>query len=125
MPRKLVKRFTMEELARIVQMPSGAKLALELSAQLAKYNCVFAFILQDFAQIAHIEVSTLLNNTRQWLITRHDDAKEFKEFAARIQLPDGMRDSVENSPSHSTCRRTNATRQPAISVAPQSRRSPA
>ncbi|OAM91918.1 hypothetical protein AW736_26420 [Termitidicoccus mucosus] len=99
MPRKLVKRFTMEELARIVQMPGGAKLALELSAQLAKYNCVFAFILQDFAQIAHIEgVSTLLNNTRQWLITRHDDAKEFKEFAARIQLPDGMRDSVEKLP---------------------------
>lgn len=95
MPRSLRKRFTMEELARLVQMPGGAKLALELAAQLAKYNCVFCFILQDFPQIAHIEgISSLLNNTRQWLILRHDDVKEFGLFADRILLPESMREAV-------------------------------
>jgi hypothetical protein len=99
MPRALRKRFTMEELARLVQMPGGAKLALELSAQLAKYNCVFCFILQDFAQIAHLEgISSLLNNTRQWLIFRHDDAKELATFSERIQLPESMRDAVTKFP---------------------------
>jgi hypothetical protein len=99
MPRSLRKRFTMEELARLVQMPGGAKLALELAAQLAKYNCVFAFILQDFQQIAHIEgVGSLLNNTRQWLILRHDDAKELGAFADRILLPETMRDAVGKYP---------------------------
>ena len=99
MPRDLRKRFTMEELARLIQMPGGAKLALELSAQLAKYNCVFAFILQDFAQIAHIEgISSLLNNTRQWLILRHDDMKELALFADRILLPESMRDAVGKYP---------------------------
>ena len=89
----------MEELARLVQMPGGAKLALELSAQLAKYNCVFAFILQDFAQIAHIEgISSLLNNTRQWLILRHDDAKELGLFSDRILLPESMREAVGKYP---------------------------
>lgn len=99
MPRSLRKRFTMEELARLVQMPGGAKLALELAAQLAKYNCVFAFILQDFAQIAHIEgISSLLNNTRQWLILRHDDVKELALFSDRILLPESMREAVGKYP---------------------------
>jgi hypothetical protein len=99
MPRSLRKRFTMEELARLVQMPGGAKLTLELSAQLAKYNCVFAFILQDFNQIAHIEgISSLLNNTRQWLIMRHDDVKELGLFSDRILLPETMRDAVSKFP---------------------------
>ncbi|HWA09505.1 MAG TPA: hypothetical protein VG838_08660 [Opitutaceae bacterium] len=99
MPRSLKKRFTMEELARLVQMPGGARLALELAAQLAKYNCVFAFILQDFSQIAHIEgISSLLNNTRQWLILRHDDVKELGLFADRILLPESMREAVSKFP---------------------------
>lgn len=99
MPRNLRKRFTMEELARLVQMPGGAKLALELAAQLAKYNCVFAFILQDFPQVAHIEgISSLLNNTRQWLILRHDDIKELSLFSDRILLPETMREAVSQFP---------------------------
>ncbi len=99
MPLSLRKRFTMEELARLVQLPGGVKLTLQLSAQLAKYNCVFAFILQDFSQIAHIEgISSLLNNTRQWLILRHDDVKEFGLFADRILLPESMREAVSKYP---------------------------
>jgi len=99
LPRAQRKRFTMEELARLVQMPGGARLALELSAQLAKYNCVFAFILQDFQQIAHLEgISSLLNNTRQWLIGRHDDATELRAFAERIQLPGSLRDAITSYP---------------------------
>jgi type IV secretory pathway VirB4 component len=99
MPLALRKRFTMEELARLVLMPGGVKLTLELSAQLAKYNCVFAFILQDFAQIAHIEgISSLLNNTRQWLILRHDDVKELGLFSDRILLPESMREAVSKYP---------------------------
>ncbi|MFI5337192.1 MAG: hypothetical protein ACHQ5A_10440, partial [Opitutales bacterium] len=99
MPRAQRKRFTMEELARLVQMPGGARLALELSAQLAKYNCVFAFILQDFQQIAHLEgISSLLNNTRQWIIGRHEDAKELQAFSERIQLPESMRDTITKYP---------------------------
>ena len=99
MPLALRKRFTMEELARLVQMPGGVRLTLELSAQLAKYNCVFAFILQDFAQIAHIEgISSLLNNTRQWLILRHDDVKELGLFSDRILLPESMREAVSKYP---------------------------
>ncbi|MFI5338130.1 MAG: hypothetical protein ACHQ5A_15180, partial [Opitutales bacterium] len=87
------------ELARLVQMPGGARLALELSAQLAKYNCVFAFILQDFQQIAHLEgISSLLNNTRQWIIGRHEDAKELEAFSERIQLPESMRDTITKYP---------------------------
>ena len=99
LPRSVRKRFTMEELARLIQMPGGAKLTLELAAQLAKYNCVFAFILQDFAQVAHVEgISSLLNNTRQWLILRHDDYKELGLFADRILLPETMREAVSQYP---------------------------
>jgi hypothetical protein len=99
LPRAVRKRFTMEELARLIQMPGGARLTLELAAQLAKYNCVFAFILQDFPQVAHIEgISSLLNNTRQWLILRHDDHKELGLFADRILLPETMREAVSQYP---------------------------
>lgn len=99
MPRALPKRFTMEELARLIQMPGGVKLTLELSAQLAKYNCLFAFILQDFSQIAHIPgIAALLTNTRQWLIARHDDEKELGLFAERIRLPDSMRSAIADYP---------------------------
>ena len=99
LPRALRKRFTMEELARLIQMPGGARLALELSAQLAKYNCVFSFILQDFQQVAHLEgISSLLNNTRQWIIGRHEDAKELQAFSERIQLPESLRDSIMKYP---------------------------
>ena len=99
LPRAQRKRFTMEELARLILMPGGPKLVKELAAQLAKYNCVLCYILQDYSQIAHVEgISTLIQNTMQWLLFRHNDMDELNAFGAKIQLPTSMRETIANFP---------------------------
>jgi len=71
---------------RLIQMPGGAKLASN-SRPAREVTTASLLHPSGLAQIAHIEgISSLLNNTRQWLILRHDDMKELELFADRILL---------------------------------------
>ena len=95
MPRSVPKRFTWEEFAADMDVPDNDKLASELIAQLAKYNCVFTYIIQNYGQFRDSPVAApLLGNTSQFFLFRQEDPKDIADLGARIHMPESLRDAV-------------------------------
>ena len=95
MPRSVPKRFTWEEFAADMDVPDNDKLASELIAQLAKYNCTFTYIIQNYGQFRDSPVAApLLGNTSQFFLFRQEDPKDIADLGARIHMPESLRDAV-------------------------------
>jgi hypothetical protein len=99
LPRSMPKRFVWEEFAADVNVPNNDKLAHELAAQMRKFNCVFAYLVQNYGQFEQTAVcSPLLSNTSQYLIFRQEDTQDVKRLAPRIAMPDSIADAVTKFP---------------------------
>jgi len=95
MPRSVPKRFTWEEFAADMDVPDNDKLASELIAQLAKYNCTFTYIIQNYGQFRDSPVAApLLGNTSQFFLFRQEDPKDIADLGARIHMPESLCDAV-------------------------------
>lgn len=99
LPRSIPKRFTWEEFAADLDVPNNDKLAHEMAAQLAKFNCAFTYLVQNYSQFKNSAVcEPLLQNTAQYWIFRQEDPKDVSDLAARIKLPESLQDAITRFP---------------------------
>jgi hypothetical protein len=99
MPRSTRKRFSWEEFAADLDVEGNDNLAKELIAQLAKMNCEFTYLLQNYQQFKDSRVcGPLLSNTTQFLMLRQEDPNDIQDLGARISVPESLRTKIANYP---------------------------
>jgi len=99
LPRAQWKRMVYEELARFLDVPGGEKIVAESYAQLRKFNCWTASIVQQYAKFKESRIRpVVIGNSKQFFLMRQFDRGDVTDIAAAIGLPDSVCASIQNYP---------------------------
>lgn len=99
LPREQWKRIVYEELARFLDVPGGEKIVSESYAQLRKFNCWTASIVQQYGKFKESRIrSAVIGNTKQFWLMRQFDRSDVDDIARDIGLPESVCASIQNYP---------------------------
>jgi len=99
LPRALWKRIVYEELARFLDVPGGEKIVAESYAQLRKFNCWTASIVQQYARFKESRIRpVVIGNSKQFFLMRQFDRGDVEDIARAISLPESVCSSIQNYP---------------------------
>lgn len=99
LPRVDWKRIIYEELARFLDVPGGEKIVAESYAQLRKFNCWTASIVQQYAKFKASRIrSAVIGNSKQFFLMRQFDRADVDDIARDIGLPEAVCASIQNYP---------------------------
>lgn len=99
LPRASWKRIIYEELARFLDVPGGEKIVAESYAQLRKFNCWTASIVQQYAKFKHSRIRpTVIGNSKQFWLMRQLDRTDVEDIARDIGLPEPVCTSIQSYP---------------------------
>ncbi len=99
LPRACWKRVIYEELARFLDVPGGEKIVAESYAQLRKFNCWTASVVQQYAKFKSSRIrSAVIGNSKQFWLMRQFDRSDVDDIARDIGLPESVCASIQNYP---------------------------
>jgi len=99
LPRAAWKRIIYEELARFLDVPGGEKIVAESYAQLRKFNCWTASVVQQYAKFKGSRIrSAVIGNSKQFWLMRQFDRSDVDDIARDIGLPESVCASIQNYP---------------------------
>ncbi|MDP3073770.1 MAG: hypothetical protein Q8N18_26030 [Opitutaceae bacterium] len=99
LPREQWKRIVYEELARFLDVPGGEKIVAESYAQLRKFNCWTASVVQQYGKFKSSRIrSAVIGNTKQFWLMRQFDRSDVDDIALDIGLPESVCASIQNYP---------------------------
>lgn len=99
LPRACWKRIIYEELARFLDVPGGEKIVAESYAQLRKFNCWTASIVQQYAKFKDSRIrATVIGNSKQFWLMRQLDRSDVDDIARDIGLPESVCAAIQNYP---------------------------
>ena len=99
LPRALWKRIIYEELARFLDVPGGEKIVAESYAQLRKFNCWTASIVQQYSKFKDSRIRpAVIGNSKQFFLMRQFDRSDVESIARDIGLPEAVCASIQNYP---------------------------
>ena len=99
LPRACWKRILYEELARFLDVPGGEKIVAESYAQLRKFNCWTASIVQQYGKFKESRIrSVVIGNSKQFFLMRQFDRGDVEDIARDISLPESVCASIQNYP---------------------------
>jgi hypothetical protein len=99
LPRTQRKRILYEELARFLDVPGGERIVAESYAQLRKFNCWTASIVQQYSKFKGSRIrSVVIGNSKQFFLMRQFDRSDVEDIARDIALPESVCASIQNYP---------------------------
>ena len=99
LPRVQWKRILYEELARFLDVPGGEKIVAESYAQLRKFNCWTASIVQQYSKFKGSRIRpVVIGNSKQFFLMRQFDRSDVEDIARDISLPESVGASIQNYP---------------------------
>jgi hypothetical protein len=99
LPRQQWKRIIYEELARFLDVPGGEKIVAESAAQLRKFNCWMAAIVQQYGMFKPSRIRpAVMGNSKQFFLMRQFDRADVDDIARDIGLPESVCASIQNYP---------------------------
>ncbi|HVS52414.1 MAG TPA: hypothetical protein VHD62_08670 [Opitutaceae bacterium] len=99
LPRPRWKRILYEELARFLDVPGGEKIVAESYAQLRKFNCWTASIVQQYSKFKDTRIRpAVIGNSKQFFLMRQFDRTDVDAIAADIGLPESVGAAIQNYP---------------------------
>lgn len=99
LPRAGWKRIVYEELARFLDVPGGEKIVAESYAQLRKFNCWTASIVQQYSKFKASRIRpVVVGNSKQFFLMRQFDRSDVEDIARDINLPESVCASIQNYP---------------------------
>jgi hypothetical protein len=99
LPRSRWKRILYEELARFLDVPGGEKIVAESYAQLRKFNCWTASIVQQYSKFKDTRIRpAVIGNSKQFFLMRQFDRSDVDAIAADIGLPESIGTAIQNYP---------------------------
>lgn len=99
LPRALWKRVVYEELARFLDVPGGEKIVAESYAQLRKFNCWTASIVQQYSKFKETRIRpVVIGNSKQFFLMRQFDRGDVDDISKAIGLPESVCASIQNYP---------------------------
>jgi hypothetical protein len=99
LPRAMWKRIVYEELARFLDVPGGEKIVAESYAQLRKFNCWTASIVQQYAKFKESRIRpVVIGNSKQFFLMRQFDRGDVADIASAISLPESVCTSIQSYP---------------------------
>ncbi|MEO6994874.1 MAG: hypothetical protein ABI273_14800 [Lacunisphaera sp.] len=99
LPRIQWKRIIFEELARFLDVPGGEKIVAESYAQLRKFNCWTASIVQQYSKFKDTRIRpVVIGNSKQFFLMRQFDRDDVEDIARAIALPESVCASIQNYP---------------------------
>ena len=99
LPRHLRKRILYEELARFLDVPGGEKVVAESYAQLRKFSCWTASIVQQYSRFKDSRIRpVVIGNSKQFLLMRQFDKTDIEDIAKDIALPESVCAAIQNYP---------------------------
>ena len=99
LPRSLRKRIIYEELARFLDVPGGDKIVAESYAQLRKFNCWTASIVQQYSRFKDARIRpVVIGNSKQFFLMRQFDRNDVDDIARDIGLPESVCSAIQNYP---------------------------
>ncbi len=99
LPRSQWKRILYEELARFLDVPGGEKIVAESYAQLRKFNCWTASIVQQYSKFKGSRIRpVVIGNSKQFFLMRQFDRSDVEDIARDISLPESVCAAIQNYP---------------------------
>jgi hypothetical protein len=99
LPRTQWKRIIFEELARFLDVPGGEKIVAESYAQLRKFNCWTASIVQQYSKFKDTRIRpVVIGNSKQFFLMRQFDRSDVEDIGRAINLPESVGSSIQNYP---------------------------
>lgn len=99
LPRAAWKRILYEELARFLDVPGGEKIVAESYAQLRKFNCWTASIVQQYGKFKESRIRpAVIGNSKQFFLMRQFDRSDVEDISRDIGLPESVCASIQNYP---------------------------
>lgn len=99
LPRQQWKRIIYEELARFLDVPGGEKIVAESYAQLRKFNCWTASIVQQYGKFKDSRIRpVVVGNSKQFFLLRQFDRSDVEGIARDIGLPESVCGAIQNYP---------------------------
>ncbi|MDF9827057.1 type IV secretory pathway VirB4 component [Ereboglobus sp. PH5-10] len=99
LPRAQRKRILYEELARFLDVPGGEKVVAESYAQLRKFSCWTASIVQQYSRFKHTRIRpVVIGNSKQFFLMRQFDRSDIADIARDISLPENVCEAIQNYP---------------------------
>ncbi|OAM89973.1 hypothetical protein OH491_16840 [Termitidicoccus mucosus] len=99
LPRHLRKRILYEELARFLDVPGGEKVVAEAYAQLRKFSCWTASIVQQYSRFKSSRIRpVVIGNSKQFFLMRQFDRSDIADIAHDINLPESVCAAIQNYP---------------------------
>lgn len=99
LPRTQRKRMVFEEVARFLDVPGGEQIVAEGFAQLRKFNCWVASIIQQYGRFKASRVrSAVIGNAKQFLLMRQSDRADLADLAADLALPESAVEAIQRYP---------------------------
>ncbi|AWI09630.1 hypothetical protein [Ereboglobus luteus] len=99
LPRVLRKRMLYEELARFLDVPGGEKIVAESYAQLRKFSCWTASIVQQYSRFKDTRIRpVVIGNSKQFFLMRQFDRSDIADIARDIALPENICEAIQNYP---------------------------
>ncbi|MEO7700681.1 MAG: hypothetical protein ABIZ04_15775 [Opitutus sp.] len=99
LPRASWKRIIYEELARFLDVPGGEKIVAESYAQLRKFNCWTASIVQQYSKFKDSRIRpVVVGNSKQFFLMRQFDRGDVDDIARDISLPESVCASIQSYP---------------------------
>jgi type IV secretory pathway VirB4 component len=99
LPRARRKRIIYEELARFLDVPGGEKIVTESYAQLRKFSCWTASIVQQYSRFKDSRIRpVVIGNSKQFYLMRQFDRSDVDDIARDIGLPEPVCSAIQNYP---------------------------
>jgi len=99
LPRALGKRLIFEEVARFLDVPGGEQIVAEGFAQLRKFNCWVASVIQQYARFKTSRVRpAVIGNAKQFFLLRQSDRSDLADLAADLGLPETALEVIQRYP---------------------------
>ena len=101
LPRAQRKLVILEEGARIIQMPGGAKMLSEFYGQMRKFGAVVCTVFQQVAALEAAEKSVraaVLDNTKLFLVSAQPSPRAAEAIGDALELSDAARATIKRYP---------------------------
>lgn len=99
LPRAQRKRLLFEEVSRFLDVPGGEQIVAEGFAQLRKFNCWVASIIQQYARFKASRVrAAVIGNAKQFFLMRQSDRTDLADLGTDLGLPETALDVIQRYP---------------------------
>ncbi len=99
LPRAVRKRMIYEEAIRLLDIPGGPQLVSEGFAQLRKFSCWVALILQQYGMLKSSPIrAAVMGNAKQFFFLRQHDRGDLADLAGELHLPESAVEAIQSYP---------------------------